>query len=304
MQDLVNLVLLFFVYAFLGWCMEVTLKFIQYHRFINRGFLTGPVCPIYGFGAAAITVMNRLLSPLESAYGTTFAASLLLCGLLEYFCSYFLEKRFHARWWDYSRKPMNLHGRVWIGNLILFGLGGVIIIHLINPLLSSALENIPLFTRELLSAVLVCILSADYVVTHFILKLIKNSVEHSDADNTEEIRREVHLMLSDRNIFYRRFANAYPDVVYRTEKINARLDAIRKEAEKKLREAEMRRAQLASSLEPSFMIRSTVMENQARLISLMYDESRATEEMRKLKHQIDKDQERLKNRSISRIANR
>ena len=112
MDRAVSLVLLFFMYSFAGWCMEVVLKYIQYHRFINRGFLTGPICPIYGTGALLITAAIDGLSRYESAYGTTFAISFVLCGAVEYLTSYFLEKRFHARWWDYSGKPMNLHGRV------------------------------------------------------------------------------------------------------------------------------------------------------------------------------------------------
>ena len=134
-ESLINLILLFFAYAFLGWCIEVTLKYFQFHRFINRGFLTGPWLPIYGSGAVLITAVIKGLAPLEFSVGTTFAVSFLLCGFLEYMTSYVLEKRFHARWWDYSLKPMNLHGRVWIGNLVLFGLGGVVIVDLINPLL-------------------------------------------------------------------------------------------------------------------------------------------------------------------------
>ena len=110
-ESLVNLILLFFTYAFLGWCIEVTLKYFQFHRFINRGFLTGPWLPIYGSGAALITIAAKALSPLESSVGTTFVISFILCGVIEYLTSYFLEKRFHARWWDYSQKPMNLHGR-------------------------------------------------------------------------------------------------------------------------------------------------------------------------------------------------
>lgn len=83
MEDILHLILLFFFYSFLGWCMEVVLKYIQLHRFVNRGFYTGPVYPIYGYGAILITLAIRWLSPLESAVGTTFAVSFLLCGTLE-----------------------------------------------------------------------------------------------------------------------------------------------------------------------------------------------------------------------------
>ncbi len=71
----------------------------------------------------------------SDSYGTSFLMSFLLCGTVEYLTSYLIEKRFHARWWDYSQKPMNLHGRVWIGNLILFGMGGIAILHLLNPVI-------------------------------------------------------------------------------------------------------------------------------------------------------------------------
>ncbi|MBQ6974250.1 MAG: putative ABC transporter permease, partial [Oscillospiraceae bacterium] len=214
-DSLVNLVLLFFAYAFLGWCIEVTLKFFQFHRFINRGFLTGPWLPIYGSGASLITVVIKGLAPLEFSVGTTFIVSFFLCGFLEYMTSYVLEKRFHARWWDYSQKPMNLHGRVWIGNLILFGLGGVVIVDLINPLLLRLSEHMSFPLREIMALSLSAVFVADYVTSHFVLKLVKTSVERSEADDTEAISKEVRLLLSDRSIFHRRFAEAYPEVIYK-----------------------------------------------------------------------------------------
>jgi len=207
-ESLINLILLFFAYAFLGWCIEVTLKYFQFHRFINRGFLTGPWLPIYGSGAVLITVVIKGLAPLEFSVGTTFAVSFLLCGFLEYMTSYVLEKRFHARWWDYSLKPMNLHGRVWIGNLVLFGLGGVVIVDLINPLLLRLSEHMSLPLREIIAVSLSAVFVADYVMSHFVLKLVKTSVELSEADDTEAISKEVRMLLSNRSVFYRRFAEA------------------------------------------------------------------------------------------------
>ena len=184
-ESLINLILLFFAYAFLGWCIEVTLKYFQFHRFINRGFLTGPWLPIYGSGAALITIAVKGLSPLESSVGTTFMVSFILCGVVEYMTSFVLEKRFHARWWDYSQKPMNLHGRVWIGNLILFGLGGVLIVEMINPLLLRLSGHLSFILRETLAIILSSIFTADYVMSHFVLKLVKTGVENSEADDTE-----------------------------------------------------------------------------------------------------------------------
>ena len=290
-ERLISLILLFFSYAFIGWCIEVTLKYFQFHRFINRGFLTGPWLPIYGSGAVLITIAVKGAAPLESSIGTTFVLSFLLCGLLEYLTSYFLEKRFHARWWDYSQKPMNLHGRVWIGNLILFGLGGVLIVNLINPLLERVSRHLSLPAQEVLALTLSAIFIADYVMSHFVLKLVKTEVEGSKADNTEEISREVKLLLRDRSVFYRRFAEAYPEVIYKTERITARIEAIRAETEKLRQEAETRVAQmrleLAENLEPTASIKNTILEKQDALIGLIYREETASLEMKNLKRDIE-----------------
>ena len=300
MEYFVDLVLIFFAFSFLGWCIEVTLKYFEFHRFINRGFLTGPWLPIYGSGAALITVVVGGLAPLERGYGTTFALSFVLCGVLEYMTSFVMERRFHARWWDYSKKPMNLHGRVWIGNLVLYGLGGVLIIHVFDPILYRLFAKTPLTAREILALCLSAVFAADYVVSHFVLKLVKTGVEGSEADSSEQISLEVRLLLHDRSVFYRRFADAYPEVIYKTERISARMDAIRAETEQLRREAEQRlesgRDQLAQRLEPTPVLKSGLIEKQEALIALLYDEATATGEMRALKGQIDADLARLQSR--------
>ena len=274
-ESLINLILLFFAYAFLGWCIEVTLKYFQFHRFINRGFLTGPWLPIYGSGAALITIAVKGLSPLESSVGTTFMVSFILCGVVEYMTSFVLEKRFHARWWDYSQKPMNLHGRVWIGNLILFGLGGVLIVEMINPLLLRLSGHLSFILRETLAIILSSIFTADYVMSHFVLKLVKTGVENS-------------------------FAEAYPEVLYRTERIAARVEAIKAETERLRLEAELRVAEVKHevevNLEPTALVKNTIIEKQEALIDLLYQEDTASDEMKALKHEVEEKQAVLQKR--------
>lgn len=124
--------LLFFTASFLGWCMEVICKLIQFGRFINRGFLIGPWCPIYGFGTVLITL---LLSRFTDDPLAVFALAMLLCGTLEYLTSYIMEKAFHARWWDYSAKKFNLNSRVCADTLIPFGLLGLGMIYFVKPYL-------------------------------------------------------------------------------------------------------------------------------------------------------------------------
>ncbi len=299
-ESLFNLILLFFAYAFLGWCIEVVLKYIQYRRFINRGFLTGPWLPIYGSGAALITVVIDWLAPLEFSVGTTFAVSFLLCGTLEYLTSYVMEKRFHARWWDYSQKPMNLQGRIWIGNLVLFGIAGVLIVELFNPLLYLLFKHMGLMLREIIALSLTAVLLADFIMSHFVLKLVKAGVESSEADNTEEISREVRRLLSDRSIFYRRFAEAYPEVIYRTERITARLERIKAETERLRREAELRAADMKrmveTNLEQTIGVKNSIIEKQDALIHMLYQEETASKEMKELKREIDAKKDLLQKR--------
>ncbi len=293
----INIVLQFFIFGFAGWCMEVILKYRQYHRFINRGFLTGPILPIYGFGVILITLVVGNLASVESGVVTTFAISLLICGIVEYLTSFVLEKVFHARWWDYSQKPMNLNGRVWIGNLVLFGLAGVAIIHIVNPILFPALDRIPLKTRKVTAVVLLAILAADFVMSCFVLKLVKTSVDSSEADNTEEISKEVRQLLTNRSYFYSRFADAYPEVIYRTERVKARLAAVKAEAERMHREAEERlneqKGKFVTKHEPVNLIRADLIEKQDKLIAILYDETSASGEIKQLKDEIDRQKDRL-----------
>ena len=212
MAHWIDLILLFFFYSFIGWCIEVTLKYRQFHRFINRGFFTGPILPIYGSGAALITVAVGALSPVDSSYGTTFLISFVLCGAVEYLTSYAMEKRFHARWWDYSQKPMNLHGRVWIGNLLLFGLGGVAIMHLVNPLVLPLFDRLPLPARQIAAGGMLALFAADYVATHFVLKLVKSGDQPGDpaaAERPQPVLPALCRRLSQRDLPHR--AHQRPD---------------------------------------------------------------------------------------------
>ena len=304
MEYWINIILLFFIYSFAGWCMEVILKYRQYHRFINRGFLTGPVCPIYGCGAVLITVVIGNLASVESGLVMTFSLSFVICGVVEYLTSLVLEKLFHARWWDYSQKPMNLHGRVWIGNLILFGLGGVAIMHILNPAIYRFLHLFSLRTREVTATVLVVIIAVDFVISYFVLKLVKVGVEGSEADNTEEISKEVRQLLTNRSYFHKRFSEAYPEVVYRTDRVQKRIAAVNAEAARIRKEAEKhideKTGKVAASLEPVHMIRAELIGKQDELIELLYNEQTASDEIRNLKAEIDRQKERLENHALVR----
>lgn len=272
-----QLLWLFFIYSIAGWVTEVFLKFLEYKRFINRGFLIGPYCPIYGAGAVLITVGGKLLSPVDRTWAMSFLIAFVLCGLLEYLTSYILEKYFHARWWDYTERPMNLHGRVWIGNLILFGIGGVFILNVFNPRLLALAER---FDPRLFAAILTAVsilFVADVVMSYFIMNLLKQGVEKSRADKSEEIAAEVRYLLENRSVFHKRILDAYPELTFRTEKVKARLERIRKEgeairllAEEKVEAMEAFAKETASkNLTPTRILQREIIEKQDALIAAL-----------------------------------
>lgn len=300
-----QLLWLFFIYSFLGWVTEVFLKYQQYHRFINRGFLIGPYCPIYGAGAVLITVGRGMLSSFERSWAMSFLIAFVLCGLLEYATSYILEKYFHARWWDYSQKPMNLHGRVWIGNLILFGLGGVAIAEILNPrFLALASRFDPFFFTAALTAVSVLFL-ADVLMSYFIMNLLKRGVEESRSDKSEEIAAEVRYLLENRSVFHKRIVDAYPELTFRTKEVKARLERIRKEgeairllAEEKVEVFEERtlagREAARKNLTTTWTLQREIIEKQDEIIDLL--KKGDADDIQMLEEAINENKEILENR--------
>ena len=252
-QLLAALMILFFCYSVAGWCMEVTLKYIQFHRFINRGFLIGPYCPIYGSGAVVVTVLVGGTIGDGAGYAETFLASFVLCGALEYFVSWYMEKLFHARWWDYSQKPMNLHGRIWIGNLILFGLGGVAIVKWIDPPLMAWIQKLPVWLLYTLAIVIAVVMISDNIASHIAFNLVKKEIDGVDADDSEEISTKVRQLLKEDPILLRRIGEAYPNLKVTSrriaEKVKEQAELVQTVVEEKKQEAQETRQAVTAAVE-------------------------------------------------------
>lgn len=166
-------ILLFFTGAFLGWMMEVVCKLIQFGRFINRGFLIGPYCPIYGFwGRCWSRRCSRRFPPAPPA---VFVLAMAVCGTLEYLTSYAMEKLFHARWWDYSHRRFNLNGRVCAGTLIPFGLMGLGMVYVARPVLFGLYLRLPQAWMDGLCLGLCALLLGDTVLSATILGKIRRT---------------------------------------------------------------------------------------------------------------------------------
>lgn len=226
-------VLLFFVCSFLGWCMEVCCKLVQFGRFINRGFLLGPLCPIYGTGAVLMAYfLPRWTTQVES----TFILALALCGTLEYVTSWLMEKLFHARWWDYSQKRFNINGRVCASNLLAFGVMGVLVVKVLKPFAFGLFAKIPALWLNIITIALTVLLLADLGVSAGVLTKIRGAAESVRADNTEAITKAVREALMAQGFLLRHPLRAFPEVQFYNKAHLARLKAKRDELQASMRE--------------------------------------------------------------------
>ncbi len=135
-----SLVMLFFSFSFVGWLWEVSLHLISDGEFVNRGVLHGPWLPIYGSGAVLILV---LLNKVRRYPAVEFLCAVMLCGIVEYGTSYYLEVTHNGKkWWDYSGYFLNLHGRICAEGLLVFGIGGIAFVYILAPLLDNIFKKI------------------------------------------------------------------------------------------------------------------------------------------------------------------
>lgn len=131
--SLENLVLLFFSFSFIGWIYEVLLNFMLFGEIVNKGTMYGPWLPIYGWGGVLILV---LLKKFRNEPTKLFIAAFILCGIIEYTTGWYLETFKHMKWWTYEGYFINLHGRICLEGLILFGLGGCVFTYFLGPVLN------------------------------------------------------------------------------------------------------------------------------------------------------------------------
>lgn len=151
----------FILYAVVGWVYESILCSVTSRKFVNRGFLNGPYCPIYGAGAILdILILGKITNP----FILFFASALLTCSL-EYVTSYAMEEIFHARWWDYSSSKFNIKGRVCLLGALVFGFLSVMLILFIHPFVLRHTNNAPRLILGIASGVLFAIFTTDCIVT-------------------------------------------------------------------------------------------------------------------------------------------
>ena len=192
-MDFLNFFYFFVFYSFFGWLIESTFISIRQKRFVNRGFLDGPFCPIYGFGALTIILF---VFPFHRQFLLFFLMSILVTSLIEYFTSWFFEKFFNVSWWNYSDKPLNLHGRICLENCLYWGILSVLVLSFIHPhiiLLSNFLSHYLGFFGVLLFTIYFIIDATD---TFYILAKFKKIISQKISDNLHLDKKIIRLIKS------------------------------------------------------------------------------------------------------------
>ena len=248
------------VYSFLGWCCEVAFAAVRRGIFVNRGFLNGPVCPIYGFG---VLIVLLVLEPVKDNLALLFFGSMVLTSALEFFIGFIMEQFFHDKWWDYSENPFNIQGYICLEFSLVWGAACVLVVDVIHPMIFKLICAIPEKLSLWLMVFFTAVLISDAVITLWnMLKLPKRlraidelekamtavsdaigekvyeSVEHSKERS--EAFDEKHPELAERR------KEAFEDVLEKRREINREVKAREDESLEALR---ARKAELEAKLE-------------------------------------------------------
>lgn len=206
---ILKLFIFFWLFSIMGWILEELVFLIEDHKVVNRGFLIGPYCPIYGLGA---TIMLIFL-PYKDNMLVCFSLSMISCTVIEYIASYIMEKIFGVRWWDYSNDSFNINGRVCLRNAIAFGILGIILTGYLGPFVLKLLDGLNDNAIICISIIVFIITLIDIICSINILGNIKNLLgnikKHRNFDATQDIKEIMKDKLLNDNILIKRIIDTY-----------------------------------------------------------------------------------------------
>lgn len=210
----------FFLFAFIGWCGEcLYARFIHGH-WVNRGFLNGPLCPIYGVGAMTVSLM---LSPFNLDSFGLFVVGGLLCTILEYITGTIMEKIWHLRWWDYSKAKFNLQGRICLSASLAWGVLSVVLIRLIDPFIFFYMEKVPKNTLTAIAVILSVIMIVDLVITVVSSAKLSYNIKTA-SDLTDQLRSKYVDPLHDKKAdMEKKYAERMETLMAATSNVQKRL---------------------------------------------------------------------------------
>ena len=178
-----SLILAFFTFSFVGWLWEVSLHLIKDGEFVNRGVFHGPWLPIYGGGLVMILIV---LARFRKNPQVEIILIVVLCGIVEYFTSLFLELSSGMRWWDYTGYFLNLNGRICAEGLLVFALGGAAVVYMAMPLLDSLWMKLSKKILVPLCIGLLVIFIADWIYSHYVPNVGEGITDYEDFEEVEE----------------------------------------------------------------------------------------------------------------------
>ena len=178
----------FIFYSFLGWVWESIYCTIKEKKWADRGFLFGPICPIYGSCVVVTSLLFDLVPALSDPAFPVWAI-FIICyigsAIAEFGTSWVLEKRFHARWWDYSNIPLNIQGRICVPVSMGFGLAGVLIVKYLIPVINGMHSTVHPLVYEIFALIFAVIFGADFALTEASLSALLKDVEKMHAEFNE-----------------------------------------------------------------------------------------------------------------------
>jgi uncharacterized membrane protein len=238
-----ELIWIFLIYAFIGWCTEVSYAALDTGRFVNRGFLNGPVCPVYGCGVLVVVV---LLTPLKENLLILFAGSVILTTVIELITGFLLEKIFHNQWWDYSNKPFNFHGYICLRFSIIWGLACTFIMDIIHPIIYRVIQIVPHLVGWILMGIFLVAFFSDLGITVAgILKFNKrlrlmNEIARKLHDISDEIGENIYENVTDalekKEELQGRMEETKEELQGRMEEVKGELQGRMEEAREELQE--------------------------------------------------------------------
>lgn len=223
---MVDWILVFMFFAFLGYLIEVSYVYIDTKQWINRGYLNGPYIPIYAVGSVLAIIF---LTNYYDNILIVFFMGMIICSALEYFTSYIMEKIFNQRWWDYSNAKYNIDGRITLTNSVLFGLGCVAIINYLAPFINKIISLLNPQLKLIVAMVFLFVFISD-----FIISTIKAYETSKNISKLDSLSYKLNIKQSEfLNKIQTRILKAYPHLIKNNQKLIEKVIKTKKDKKRK-----------------------------------------------------------------------
>lgn len=248
MIEVSTLFMKFILFSLFGYIAEMTMCFIMNHKITNRGFLCGPIIPIYGVGSIFLVIF---LNQFKMNPFLIFFLGMLITTTLEYLTSYLLEKIFHNRWWDYSKNKFNINGRICLLNTSLFGIGSLAIIYFLNPLFDDFLNQMNQTALIIIAITCFILFILDVIYSFIVAYQLRNQIIIFSELKNEKLakipgmlERLLKKRFKVKSFYPKRLLKAFPYLKKNNEKefeIVKKLQILKKKKRKKKKQSKRKK---------------------------------------------------------------